>query len=155
MNQDELPDRRRHPGPDIAKPKDANANSYRGDDSVAVGDIGEVGVALHVLAGEVGQVVAEPVAQEAVVDLLLVLRAPGVPGLGHHVHFAAQQRQRIGRGAVVAADDVELGVGDCTVTPAGLKTGATKAIPLGFAIAKGCSARHNNGRCQTIPTQPL
>jgi hypothetical protein len=41
-----------------------------------------------------------------------------------------------------------------TAAPAGLKTGATKAIPLGFAIAKGCGARHNNGRCQIIPTQP-
>ena len=39
MHQDELPDRRRHPGADIAEAEDADAEPDRGDDAVAVADL--------------------------------------------------------------------------------------------------------------------
>src|SRR4051812_17548339 len=56
----------------VARPEDAlHADAIAVVDAVAVGHVREVGVALDVLARQAGQVVAEPVAQEAVVDLLL------------------------------------------------------------------------------------
>ena len=39
MDQDELPDRRRHPRADIAQAENADAEPDRGDDAVAVGDL--------------------------------------------------------------------------------------------------------------------
>jgi hypothetical protein len=39
MHRDELPDRRRHAGAEIAKPKDADAETDRRDDTVTVGDL--------------------------------------------------------------------------------------------------------------------
>ena len=39
MHQDELPDRRRHPGADIAEAENADADPDRGDDAVTVGDL--------------------------------------------------------------------------------------------------------------------
>ncbi len=48
----------------------------------------------------------------AVVDVILVLGAPRVPGFGNEIDLSAQQRERVGGGAVIAADDVERHLGD-------------------------------------------